>query len=191
MRQLSPLDKQAKKILLDIARKSVEAAVKQKPIPDISCNHPDLQGRQGVFVTLKIQGNLRGCIGSFVSDIPLYQLVYDMAVSSAMDDFRFECNRIKSSDLKDLEIEISVLSELRPINDPLDFELGKHGVFIKKDFQTGCFLPQVALETGWSKEEFLSYCCSNKTNLSPNAWKTGDIEIFVFTVEIINEKDVT
>lgn len=184
------MNKQAKKILLDIAQKGVEAAVNQKPLPFFNCDHPDLQERQGVFVTLKIQGNLRGCIGCFVSDMPLYQLVYDTAVSSAMDDFRFEYNRIKPSDLKDLEIEISVLSALKAINDPLDFELGKHGVFIKKGFQTGCFLPQVASETGWTKEEFLSYCCSNKTNLSSNAWKSRDVEIFVFTVEIINEKDI-
>ena len=120
------LDEQAKKILLDIARKSIEAAIKRLPISHIACNHPGLQERQGAFVTLKTHGNLRGCIGRFVSDIPLYQLVSEMAVSSATEDPRFESNRIKPSELNHLEIEISVLSPLQLIQNPLDFELGKH-----------------------------------------------------------------
>ncbi|KAB2835382.1 MAG: AMMECR1 domain-containing protein, partial [Candidatus Brocadia sp.] len=88
----------------------------------------------------------------------------------------------------DLEIEISVLSPLIRISNPLDFELGKHGIYIKKGFCTGCFLPQVATETGWSKEEFLSYCCSHKAGLPTNAWRQKDIEIYIFTTEIIEEK---
>ena len=182
------MDEQAKKILSDIARKSVEAAVKQEPNPSFSCNHPDLQGKQGVFVTLKTHGQLRGCIGRFVSDIPLYQLVSEMAISSAMEDPRFEFNRIKPTELNHLEIEISVLSPLKLITNPLDIELGKHGIYIKKGFHVGCFLPQVATETGWSKEEFLSYCCSSKAGLPSNAWKHKDVEIYTFTTEIIEEK---
>lgn len=184
------MNKEAKKILLDIAQNGVKAAVNQKPILSLTCDHPELQGKQGAFVTLKTQGNLRGCVGRLESDIPIYQLIYAMAVSSAIDDYRFAYNRIKPSDLKFLEIEISLLSALKPINDPMDFELGKHGVFIRKGSQAGCFLPQVATETGWSKEEFLSYCCSGKTQLPPDAWKSGDVELFVFTVEIIRGKDV-
>ncbi|MFN3531032.1 MAG: AmmeMemoRadiSam system protein A [Candidatus Brocadia sp.] len=182
------MDDQAKKILLDIARKSVEAAVKHEPKPLFSCNHPDLQGKQGVFVTLKTHGQLRGCIGCFISDVPLYQLVSEMAFSSAAEDPRFEFNRIKPTELDHLEIEISVLSPLKPIDNPLDFELGKHGIFIKKDFHVGCFLPQVATETGWSKEEFLSHCCASKAGLSANAWKHKDVEIYTFTTEMIEEK---
>lgn len=182
------MDEQAKKILLDIARKSIEAAIKRLPISHIACNHPGLQERQGAFVTLKTHGNLRGCIGRFVSDIPLYQLVSEMAVSSATEDPRFESNRIKPSELNHLEIEISVLSPLQLIQNPLDFELGKHGIFIKSGSQIGCFLPQVATETGWSKEEFLSHCCSGKAGLSSDSWKYGDVEIYTFTAEIIEEK---
>ena len=182
------MDEQAKKILLDIARKSVEAAVKQETIPHISGDHPDLQGQQGAFVTLKTHGQLRGCIGRFVSDIPLYQLVSETAISSAAEDPRFEFNRIKPSELNHLEIEISVLSTLKLIQNPLDFELGKHGIFIKRGAQIGCFLPQVATETGWSKEEFLSHCCSGKAGLPGDSWKYGDVEIYTFTAEIIEEK---
>lgn len=182
------MDEQAKKILLDIARKSVEVAVKQESNPSFSCNHPDLQGKQGVFVTLKTHGQLRGCIGRFVSDIPLYQLVSEMAISAATEDPRFVFNRIKPTELNHLEIEISVLSPLKQINNPLNIELGKHGIYIKKGLHVGCFLPQVATETGWSKEEFLSYCCSSKAGLPANAWKHKDVEIYTFVTEIIEEK---
>lgn len=182
------MDEKAKKILLDIARKSIEAVVKQEPIPFFSTDHPDIQGKQGVFVTMKTHGKLRGCIGRFISEIPLYQLVSEVAVSSATEDFRFESNRIKPSELNNLEIEISVLSTLQLIKNPLDFEFGKHGIFIKRGSRVGCFLPQVAIETGWSKEAFLSHCCSSKAGLPADAWKHGDVEIYIFTAEIIEEK---
>lgn len=182
------MDEQAKKILLDIARKSVEAAIKRLPTSHIACNHPDLQEEQGAFVTLKTQGQLRGCIGRFISDLPLYQAVSEIAISSATEDPRFEYNRIKPSELNHLEIEISVLSPLKLIQNPLDFELGKHGIFIKRGAHMGCFLPQVAKETGWSKEEFLSHCCAGKAGLPGEAWKYGDVEIYTFTAEIIEEK---
>ncbi len=173
---------------MDIARTSIKAAIKQEPKPPVSYNHPDLQGKLGVFVTLKTHGQLRGCLGHFLSDMPLYQAVSEIAASSATDDPRFENNRITLSEFNELEIEISVLSPLIRISNPLDFELGKHGIYIKKGFCTGCFLPQVATETGWSKEEFLSYCCSHKAGLPANAWRQKDIEIYIFTTEIIEEK---
>lgn len=184
------MDNKSKKILLDIARKSVAAAIKREAIPPISCNHPDLQGKQGAFVTLKTHGRLRGCIGRFISDIPLYCLVSEMATSSAMEDPRFEFNRIKPTELNQLEIEISVLSPLRRIHNPLDFELGKHGIYIKKGHSIGCFLPQVATETGWNKEEFLSQCCWSKAGIPKDAWKSGDVEIYTFTAEIIEDKNL-
>ncbi len=181
------MEEQAKKILLDIARKTIVATITGENKPVFSCDHPDLQGKQGVFVTLKTHDQLRGCMGRFVSDIPLCQMVSEIAFSSANEDPRFEFNRIKPQELNQLKIEISVLSPLVPINNPLEFELGKHGIFIKKDFHVGCFLPQVATETGWSKAEFLSYCCSGKAGLPANAWKDKDIEIHIFTTEIIEE----
>ena len=111
-----------------------------------------------------------------------------MAISSAMEDPRFEFNRIKHMELNHLAIELSVLSPLKRIQNPLDFELGKHGIFIKKGYEIGCFLPQVATETGWSKEEFLSHCCAGKAGLPADAWKyDDDLEVYIFTAEIIEE----
>ncbi|MGR3318664.1 MAG: AmmeMemoRadiSam system protein A [Candidatus Anammoxibacter sp.] len=184
------MDDNAKKELLGIARKSVETAVNELPACEF---HPDslcLQEKQGVFVTLKNKGMLRGCLGHFISDIPLYKLVAKTAASSATEDPRFRSDPIISSEIIDLDIEISVLSELEKIGNPLDIELGVHGIYIKKGSYTGCFLPQVAIETGWSKKEFLSKCCREKAGLPLEAWKEKDVDVFVFTANIFNEKDM-
>jgi len=172
---------------LEIARQSVEAVIMEKPVPNFSCNTQELQEKHGAFVTLKTHGQLRGCIGCFTSTAPLYQLVSEMAIASARDDTRFEFNRVRPEELNSVTIEISVLSPLKRIKDPLDFELGKEGIYITKDGQSGCFLPQVATDTGWSKEEFLTHCCKDKAGLPANAWKSGEAEIYTFTAEIIKE----
>lgn len=183
------MDEEDKKLLLQVAKESVGATVK-----GISINEQLLKTKghksetsHGTFVTLKTHGKLRGCIGKLTSNTPLPKLVSEMAVSAVLEDTRFQSNRIKPSELGDLEIEVSILTPLQKIEDPLDLELGKHGIYIKKGPRNGCFLPQVATETGWSKEEFLSQCCQSKVGLSPNAWKEKDTEVYVFTAEIITK----
>lgn len=177
------------KKLLGIARRSVEAAVRGSPIPDFEVNDPELHHRHGAFVTIKIRGALRGCIGRFVSDVPLYQLVKEVAVSAAVEDPRFRYERLSETELGEIDIEVSVISSLKKISNPLDFQLGRHGVYVKKGDNIGCLLPQVAWEKGWSKEEFLSYCCLGKAGLGPNAWKEADTEVYVFTAGIVSEHD--
>jgi AmmeMemoRadiSam system protein A len=180
------MDEKDKKVLLSIARESIESAITDDPSKhaQTEITSPELKEESGAFVTLRRDGKLRGCIGRMVSDIPLYKLVSEMAVSAAKEDPRF--SHIQLSELESLEIDISVLSPLQKIDDPLDFELGIHGIHIRKGSSTGCFLPQVATETGWTKEEFLSKCCSMKTGLSPDAWKEKNIEIYIFTSESIS-----
>ncbi|MHC4268569.1 MAG: AmmeMemoRadiSam system protein A [Planctomycetota bacterium] len=182
------MDEKDKRALLYIARKSIESAITDTASEQtqIEITSRALNEKSGAFVTLKTKGKLRGCIGRMISDIPLHKLVSEMAVSSATGDPRFD--QIQTSELKDLEIVISVLSPLQKIDDPLDFELGKHGIYIKKNSRNGCFLPQVATDTGWTKEEFLSQCCSMKAGLSSDAWKKKDIEVYIFTSEIISKK---
>lgn len=184
------MNNKSKRELLNIARRCAEAAVNQQPLPEISTDNPELQGRQGVFVTFKNRGKLRGCLGHFQADIPLYELVAETAVSSATEDYRFTSDPIIPSELKDINIEISVLSTLEKIDNPLDIELGVHGIYIKKGGRTGCYLPQVATETGWTKEEFLSSCCSSKARMSPDAWKDKDVDVLVFTAEFFNEEEL-
>jgi len=179
------MDEKDKKTLLSIARESIKSAITDTPSEQaqIEIISPELNEISGAFVTLKTHGKLRGCIGRMVSDIPLHKLVSEMAISAAKEDPRF--SKIKPSDLEDLEIDISALSPLQKIDDPLDFELGRHGIYIKKGSSNGCFLPQVATETGWTKEEFLSKCCSMKAGLSPDTWKKRGIDVYIFTSEII------
>ena len=123
-----------------------------------------------------------------MSDVPLIQLVSEMAVASATGDSRFFEDPITPQEVDDLDIEISVLSPLKETADPLSLRLGVDGIYIIQGRASGCFLPQVATETGWSKEEFLSYCCAHKAGLEPDAWKDKKTEVYLFTAEIIEEE---
>jgi uncharacterized protein len=171
--------------LLHLARESVRAAVGGEAPAEVECHRPALQQRCGAFVTLKSAGNLRGCIGNFVSDEPLYRTVQQMARASAVEDPRFFGRRIRPAEVDDLEIEISVLSPLEKTDDPLGLEIGRHGIFIRRGYRSGCLLPQVALEAGWTKEEFLSYCCAAKAQLPADSWRDGQTDVFLFTATII------
>ena len=173
--------------LLEIARQAVAAAIEGRTVPSLQTDDPELQGKQGAFVTLKTQGRLRGCIGHFISEDPLWKTVRDVAVLSATEDPRFWGMGLQPEEMAELEIEISVLSPLERIENPLDIELGKHGIYVRRGGRSGCFLPQVATETGWSKEEFLSHCCAGKAGLPPDSWRDPKTEVLVFTAEIIHE----
>jgi len=178
------MDDRQKQILLRTARDSVEAVITNRSIPKPESDQTELNAHCGCFVTLKNRGRLRGCIGQFTSDVPLIELVAEMAKESATDDPRFMANPITAGELKQLDIEISVLSPLKRTNDPLSLRLGADGIYIKKGFASGCFLPQVATETGWSTEQFLSRCCAHKAGLPGDAWKDPDAEVYLFTAEI-------
>ena len=141
----------------------------------------------GAFVTLHKEGQLRGCIGNLVGQQPLYLTVRDMAVEAAVDDPRFP--PVKLEELKDIEIEISALSPLKKIESADEIKMGIHGVLLRRGFNSGVFLPQVATETGWSKEDFLSELCSQKAGLPPLAWKDKSTEIYIFTAEVFSEKE--
>ena len=173
-----------KEILLKTARDTVEAVITRKPIPEPESDDPELNAHCGCFVTLKNQGRLRGCIGQFTSESPLIELVVEMAKASATGDPRFVADPITAAELDQLDVEISVLSPLERTNEPLSLRLGIDGIYIKRGGASGCFLPQVATETGWSKEEFLSYCCAHKAGLSPDAWKDMETEVYLFTADV-------
>ncbi len=177
-----------KKELLKLARSVVESKVRGENIQITFPHDPVLRQPCGCFVTLHVDGQLRGCIGTFVSDKPLVQTVAEMA-EAALNDPRFVHQRIRPDELERLDIEISVLSPLELTKDPLSLELGKHGIYIRRGLRSGCFLPQVAKETGWSKEEFLSYCCSHKAGLPADAWKDADTQVYLFTAEVFSEKE--
>ncbi|MBN1844542.1 MAG: AmmeMemoRadiSam system protein A [Sedimentisphaerales bacterium] len=177
-----------KRSLLQVARKVIEAAVRGLPVKEYESQDPLFNEKRGCFVTMHNHGQLRGCIGQFEPNQPLLQMVRQMAVA-ATGDSRFRMNPVTPNELDQIDIEISVLSPLAETSDPLSLELGRHGIYIRKGYAAGCFLPQVATETGWSKEQFLSQCCAGKAGMAPDAWKDPETQVYLFTAEVFGEKD--
>ncbi len=181
------LSNEARKELINIARTSLRNAVSGREYEPNDPGMEELLACCGCFVTYKAAGRLRGCLGCFTATDPLYQSVAHYAFLSATEDPRFVGSRITESELGKVALDISVLSPLQPCDDPMAIELGTHGIYVRQGWNTGCFLPQVATETGWSIPEFWSNCCSHKAGLSPNAWQGDDVERFVFTAEVIED----
>jgi AmmeMemoRadiSam system protein B/AmmeMemoRadiSam system protein A len=176
------LTESEKETLLDIARDSVEEFCRYHTRPDLTRYNftKALLTQCGAFVSLHKKGALRGCIGLISSEMPLYQVVQEMAVSACANDHRF--HPVEVGELPDIDIEISVLSPLRKIEDIAEIELGKHGILIEKYHHRGLFLPQVAAETGWTKEEFLGHCARDKAGLGWDEWKSANVYVFTATV---------
>lgn len=179
---------QNKKELLQIARNTIVQYISQrkKPVLDAGKMPENLKLHAGAFVTLKEKGELRGCIGRFTSDAPLYQLIQEMAIASATEDPRFE--PVTLTETGRLEIEISVLTPMKKIASPNEIVLGKHGIYIKKGNASGTFLPQVATETGWTRDEFLGHCSRDKAGLGWDGWK--DAELYVYEATVFSEKEI-
>jgi len=181
------LDKNQRKKLLEIARSSIEGFLKTKKKINITETDAVLTKDMGAFVTLEEHGELRGCIGNIIARQPLYLTVRDMAVEAAVGDPRFP--EVSLQELENIEIEISVLSPLERVDSADKIEMGKHGVLIKNGPNSGVFLPQVATETGWTKEEFLTSLCTHKAGLPADAWKDKTTEIYVFSAEVFSENN--
>ncbi|MBU0547283.1 MAG: AmmeMemoRadiSam system protein B [Candidatus Omnitrophica bacterium] len=179
------LNNQQRKKLLEIARASINTYLQTSKKMELSETDPVLKQEMGAFVTLNKNGELRGCIGNLSATQPLYLTVKDMAVEAAVDDPRFPA--LTLSEFKDVEIEISALSPLKKVDSADKIELGKHGVLVRKGYQSGVFLPQVATETGWSKEEFLNNLCAHKAGLAQDAWKDKNTELYIFDAEVFSE----
>jgi MEMO1 family protein len=177
--------KEEKKTLFSIARSTIEEKLfpDKKYKPDESSVTETLKQPMGAFVTLKINGSLRGCIGRFPSPDPLYNVVHESAYSSAFEDPRF--SPLTKDDYPKTEMEITVLGPLKKIKDKSEIILGKHGIYIKKGTHSGTMLPQVAVENNWTVDEFLGYTSSEKAGLGWNGWK--DAEIFIYEGIVLHE----
>lgn len=174
-----------KRTLLKLARDTITEYVQDGKTSKVELPDKGLHRQAGCFVSIKVNGTLRGCIGNFISDKPLFQLVQEMAVSAATRDPRFY--PMKEADLANYDLEISVLSPLQKIASVEEIEVGKHGIYIEKNFSRGVLLPQVAVEFGWDRETFLRQTCL-KAGLKQEGWKEGT-DIYVFTAEVFSEKD--
>jgi AmmeMemoRadiSam system protein A len=167
-----------KKVLKEIALQSIKDSLDGKPIaqPTLTSDLSPLTSKCGAFVSLHKHGHLRGCIGHFGEDYPLHEIVAEMARAAAFEDPRFI--PVTRDELADLDIEISVLTPMRRIQSLDEFELHRHGIYIKKGYRSGTFLPQVADEVNWTKEEFVGHCSQDKAGLGWDGWR--DAELYVY-----------
>lgn len=178
------LSESEKKVLLKIARDTLEGWIREgkKPIlPDAGGN---LAVSTGAFVTLHKKGELRGCIGNMVGLGPLAETVQNMAVAAATEDPRFP--NVRPDELKDIDIEISVLSPMKRIKDVSEIEVGRHGILLGLGWNRGVLLPQVATEQGWDREVFLTHTCY-KAGLPGDAWKNPETIIEIFSAQVFGE----
>ena len=187
MPQIS-MSKRSQQELIRLSREVIEVILRgEQDSYKQECNNSELQEKLGCFVTLKKNGELRGCVGLFSSDYPLWRTVQAVSVSSAFQDQRFE--PVSLEELPDLEIEISILSPMQEISNPLEeIELGRDGIVITDKGGGGTFLPQVATEQGWTLEQFLGYCSRDKAGLGWDGWKSPTAKIFTYTTTIIEEE---
>ncbi len=184
---MNELNTEQKNILLNIARTTVESFIRTGKVEEYVINDEELKERRGVFVTIHKNGKLRGCIGQIIpSEKPLWQAVSDMAISACCEDSRFD--PVFKEELSELGYEVSVLSVPERIDNWQHIELGKHGVIVRKGTKMGVFLPQVATETGWTKEELLDNLCESKAGLGSSCYKDSDVDIEVFTAQVFSEK---
>ena len=167
-----------KRILKKIAYESIRDSLDGKRIAQSVLNSSlsTLNSKCGAFVSLHKQGRLRGCSGHFGEDYPLHEIVAEMARAAAFEDPRFM--PVTRDELDDLDIEISVLTPMHRIQSLDEFQLHKHGIYIRKGRRSGTFLPQVADEVNWTKEEFVSHCSQDKAGLGWDGWK--DAELYVY-----------
>jgi AmmeMemoRadiSam system protein A len=136
------------------------------------------------FVTLRIDGELRGCIGSTEARFPLGHTIVQCAINSAFHDPRFP--PLTREEFNRIEIELSILSPMREITNMEEIEIGVHGIMITHGMHRGLLLPQVPVEQQWGREQFLKYTCM-KAGLPANAWKLPGVKIEIFSAEIFGE----
>lgn len=177
------LSEEGKKELLRLARTSIRNFLRKKRLVAYSPKNSGLLLERGAFVTLKKDGALRGCIGFSSPVAPLYQTIIQAAVFAAVRDTRFD--PVTFAELKDLEIEISVLTMLKKINNPLLVEVGKHGLFISNGSRSGLLLPQVPVENHWTRLAFLEQAC-RKAGLPKDAWKSGT-DLYIFEAIVFHD----
>ena len=180
------MSEEAKEELLRIARMSVRERLEGGSDEMRTPENEELSCERGVFVSLHKKGSLRGCIGVFTCDKPLYETVGNMAACAAFEDPRFP--PLRKFEIDDVDFEISVLSPLRRIDDPREVEVGTHGIYIIRGSQRGVLLPQVATDYGWDRDTFLNHTCL-KAGLPKDAWKDRETEIYVFTADVFGEKE--
>lgn len=177
------LSEGACKELMQIVKATIRSVVKERRQPKLQVNHKELLEHWGVFVTLKENGNLRGCIGIVEPIKPLYKAAVDAAISAALHDKRFE--PVRPEEVEKLDVEVTVLGRLEEIISLDEIEIGRHGLVVISGKHSGLLLPQVATEFGWDRVRFIEATCE-KAGLEKDAWKEGAI-VLRFDAQVISE----
>jgi AmmeMemoRadiSam system protein A len=180
------VSREDQQLLLQLARNAIQTTVqKGRKLPMVESLSPLLREKRGVFVTLWMEGELRGCIGFPFPVKPLAEAVQEAAVSAALQDPRFP--PVRMEELSRVEIEISVLTPPKP-TEPGRIQIGVHGLIARRGNRSGLLLPQVAMEYHWDKETFLQQTCV-KAGLGPDDWKEK-AEISSFEAQVFSESDL-
>ncbi|MEN8153749.1 MAG: AmmeMemoRadiSam system protein A [Acidobacteriota bacterium] len=183
---MSDLTISEKKELLKLARETIINYMANKKHPEYTNLNEKFNENRGVFVTLHLDGNLRGCIGHPLPVVPLYKSVIENAISSAFEDPRF--NSLSEDEVDKIDIEISVLSIPEEMNSYKDVKVGRDGIIISRGFNRGLLLPQVPVEQGWDLEEYISYGCL-KAGMDQDQWRKS-VKIETFQADVFGEKDL-
>jgi AmmeMemoRadiSam system protein A len=172
-----------RRAMLALARSAIVGALSNSPAGIPSPEPACFSLRRGLFVTVHVSGKLRGCIGVIEARETLRENIIHCAESAALHDLRFPS--LRAAEIRDLQIEISILSELAPIS-PESIEVGRHGLFVDSGSHRGLLLPQVAVEHRLSREQFLAETC-RKAGLPCDAWRRDETKLFGFSCEVFRE----
>lgn len=179
------IDERARQFLLVLARDTIQCRLNGEPLPSSEPDSEVLREFRGAFVTLKIEGRLRGCIGHVIGIEPLWRTVRDNAIAAAFEDPRFD--PLQGNELPKTHIEISALTPLRRVIAE-DVVVGRDGLLLERGRARGLLLPQVAVELGWDRETFLEHTC-RKAGLEPGCWHHPDTIISTFSAEVFGEDE--
>lgn len=168
--------------LLTLARRALEARVRRETAGPVE-RGGIFNAQRGAFVTIRRNGELRGCLGRITPDLALGETIADLAGSVADSDPRFD--PVSVSELNDLHIEISVLTPEREVHSISEIEPGRHGLIVEQGFRRGLLLPQVATDQGWDRETFVAQTCG-KALLPLDAWRHG-ARLYVFEAQVFAE----
>ncbi len=171
------LTDEEKAFLKDVVQRSISSKLAGEEAKPLVPESEKLKKPMGAFVTLTLDGKLRGCIGNLQAEEELYKTIWDMARSAAFKDTRF--SELTPEEFERMEVEISILSSITECRDKLSVEIGRHGLIIQRGPQSGLLLPQVAVEWGWDRQTFLDQTC-RKAGLEPSVLSLAGTNIFWF-----------
>lgn len=181
-----PIPRKARLRLLEVAREAIFQRLQRGSVPPFTVTEPELQAPLGAFVSLHLDGDLRGCIGTLHAERPLHEVVAEMACEAATNDPRFPA--LTTRELSQTDIEVSVLTPFQPIQ-PEDVEVGRHGLYVVRGPRRGVLLPQVPVQYGWTREQYLQHAC-RKAGLPEDAYKDAETRLLSFEAEVFSDSSL-